>query len=103
MILLRYGSLDLFLVGIGKVHLDIVNHVKITGDGEFYLNDRYVLTFSARYSEMERTLASDEYFLVGDNEAESLDSRSEEFPRVTKKDIVGKVKYRLFPKIEKIK
>ena len=53
------------------------------------------LTFRAHYSYPERTLAEDEYFLLGDNRPISHDSHSSDVGPVT--DIVGKARFRFWP------
>ena len=42
-------------------------------------------------------LSDNEYFVLGDNRAESLDSRSTEIGCIDERYIVGKVLFRLFP------
>lgn len=51
------------------------------------------------------TLDDDEYFVLGDNRAESIDSRSENVGNIRKKDILGKAAYIIYPfnRIRKIK
>jgi len=79
------------------------DHVLINSQGELYVNSELILTFSeGSFCPMDTVMDSGEIFLTGDNLSQSVDSRSEGFPRVTKDDIVGKVVLRLFPKIEKI-
>ena len=52
-------------------------------------------TGGACVSSFEKTLARDEYFVMGDNRAESFDSRS--WGPLPKKDILGKPFVRLWP------
>lgn len=46
---------------------------------------------------MEVHLASDEYFVIGDNRPESIDSRSEEIGNVKSSDILGRALIRIYP------
>ena len=43
----------------------------------------------------EKTIGEDEYFVLGDNRGDSMDSRT--FGLITKKDIIGKVAFRIWP------
>lgn len=60
---------------------------------EIELDEPYVVY--NKESDMNISLNSDEYFVMGDNRAESLDSRY--FGAVNKKEIVGNVLIRLIP------
>lgn len=42
-------------------------------------------------------LLDDEFFVIGDNRAESIDSRSEEIGNVIREDIMGKAMLRIYP------
>jgi signal peptidase I len=59
----------------------------------FTIDQSYVVYPSQ--GNFEKTLGSDEYFVMGDNRAESFDSRS--WGPLPKKDIIGKPIIRLFP------
>ena len=43
------------------------------------------------------TLSNDEYFVIGDNRKESIDSRSNEVGNVRRKDILGKASFIFWP------
>jgi len=45
----------------------------------------------------EIELGPDEYFVLGDNRSESIDSRSEQIGNISKKDIVGRAMLRIGP------
>ena len=74
--------------------------------GDLYINDRLV---EEEYLESAVTedfslstlgysqIPDDMYFVVGDNRGDSLDSRSTEVGLISKEDIIGKVRIRLWP------
>ena len=76
----------------GEVTVRTADGEKITLD-EPYLGDR---TTTGTF---EHTLASDEYFVMGDNRNFSFDSRSWDKP-LKRDEIVGLVKLRLWPRVE---
>ena len=50
---------------------------------------------SGRYK--RKTLGDDEYFVMGDNRAVSVDSRSQSLGTVTEESMIGRVVFKLFP------
>lgn len=72
----------------------------IIKDGEIYLNNKKL---SEKYLKSDYTKGSidiiipeDNYFVMGDNRKESLDSRNEQIGLVKKSEIIGKLKYEIF-------
>ena len=73
-------------------------------DGEIYINGEVVAdreglkpaSYAGR-AEYEITLGSDEYFVMGDNRDESIDSRYEEVGNVKRGSIVGRAFFRIYP------
>lgn len=73
------------------------DYVLITRGGELYVNSEYVITFAeGTYKEMELEVPTGEYFLLGDNPEESIDSRDSSFGTVKEESIEGKVVLGLF-------
>jgi signal peptidase I len=71
----------------GKIYIS--NSEKRVLDESSYLNSSFTL------GDLKITLKKDEYFVLGDNRQFSLDSRK--FGPVKKKEIVGRVLFRLWP------
>lgn len=72
--------------------------IEITG-GMLYidgvpLSEPYVSSPSADYSV---TLGEDEYLVLGDNRAQSYDSRAEDMGMLREDDFIGKVRFVIFP------
>jgi signal peptidase I len=87
------------IVGLPDETVEIVNgeiHIK-NSDQEFILQENYVLNKSLENGSF--TLESDEYFVMGDNRKESLDSRS--WGPLSEEYIKGRALLRLLP-IKKI-
>lgn len=59
------------------------------------LNESYLPTNNITYGNIDRVLAKDEYFVLGDNRLSSSDSRV--WGVLPREDIVGRVYLRLFP------
>jgi len=67
-------------------------------DNKLYINDKYVQDSYGNgiTNDIEKkTLGKDEYYVLGDNRGDSLDSRI--FGNVNKKDILGYTKYVIYP------
>ena len=73
-------------------------------DGVIFINDKEIKD-RAGLSEIEEaglakesvTLSKDEYFVIGDNRKESIDSRSSEVGNIRRKDILGKASLIFWP------
>ena len=78
--------------------------VKIDGDGKIYINGsvlhenygREVINNPGRAAETI-TLGKDEYFVMGDNRNNSLDSRFEEVGNIHRDDFIGRAWVRIYP------
>ncbi len=73
-------------------------------DGEIYIDGEVIAdreglkspSYAGR-AEYEITLGSDEYFVLGDNREESIDSRYEEVGNVKCDTIVGRAVFLIYP------
>jgi len=63
---------------------------------EDYLNDTYTENFSLEQLGYDK-IPADFYFVLGDNRTNSLDSRDSKVGLITKKDIIGKIRLRIWP------
>lgn len=70
-------------------------------DGKVYVNgkeqDSSYTKSGTTSGDISVTVGKDEYFCMGDNRAESVDSRSSSVGCIKRSQIVGKVVYRLYP------
>ncbi len=80
--------------------------VEIKNDGNIYVNGQilqeneeynYEKIVNSGIAKKPVTLGEDEYFVLGDNRNNSEDSRFDEIGNVKKKDIIGKVWFRVSP------
>lgn len=80
--------------------------VEIKDDGNIYVNGEilqekeeynYEKIVNSGIAKKPITLADNEYFVLGDNRNNSEDSRFDEIGNVKKKDIIGKVWFRVSP------
>lgn len=82
------------MIGIPNDRIEIKN-------GNVYINKKKEDVFFNKdvntSGDIKLTVPKDKFFVLGDNRANSLDSRSEEVGLIDKKSIEGKVIVRLFP------
>lgn len=78
--------------------------VRIDAHGTIFINDEALDEhFGAEtinqpgYASTPRILGKDEYFVLGDNRNDSIDSRSAEVGMVRRMEIIGKVSLRIYP------
>jgi len=87
------------IVGLPGEHIVIKEGRVTIHNGEhpegLTLEEPYLASQSITHGNIERKLASDEFFVLGDNRLSSSDSRV--WGTLPKKDIVGRVYLRLFP------
>lgn len=76
-----------------------INNGKVYINGLPLQNEKYgkEIIRDAGLVQQPKTLASDEYFMLGDNRNMSTDSRSDVVGMVKKKDIIGKAVFRIWP------
>ncbi len=97
----RYGEDEFFIKRIIGLPGETV---RIDYDGNIYINDvkldenygAEVILDPGRAVE-EVTLASDEFFVMGDNRNHSMDSRDPSVGSIKKKDILGHAIVRIYP------
>jgi len=65
--------------------------------GGFILKEPYLLKNGATLGNIKEKLASDEYFVLGDNREPNLSSDSREWGSLPRHDIIGKAWLRLWP------
>lgn len=106
----EYASLNFFQKWMTKIHPNkslIKRVIALPGDsiritqGQVFINDELLIEpyiGSPTSGEVEiMTLPENKYFVMGDNRANSLDSRSESVGVVSKDDIMGKIILRVLP------
>ena len=81
------------LVAFPKDTIKIDNYLYVNGkkNDDFYTENKGTIT-------NEITLSPDEYFVIGDNRQNSIDSRFEEIGMISKEEIIGKI---IIPKTKK--
>jgi signal peptidase I len=102
-IVFRYpGNRDLFyikrIIGLPGDKIDISEGViYVNGDK---VNEKYLpgTTVTDAFTKSEFILGVDQYFVMGDNRSASFDSRS--WGPLEKEDIIGVVKFRVWPPFE---
>ena len=94
-VVLKYKNDDLIkrVIGLPKDKIKVEN-------GKLYINNKeykenYINSYTASEDFDEVTIKNNEYFVMGDNRYNSYDSRR--FGPINKKDIMGKVEFRIFP------
>ena len=94
-IVLKYQNNDLIkrVIGLPKDKIKVEN-------GKLYINNKeykenYINSYKASIDFAEITLKDYEYFVMGDNRYNSYDSRN--FGPITKRNIIGRVEFRIFP------
>ena len=94
-VVLKYKNDDLIkrVIGLPKDKIKVEN-------GKLYINNKeykedYINSYTASEDFDEVIIKNNEYFVMGDNRYNSYDSRR--FGPINKKDIMGKVEFRIFP------
>ena len=94
-VVLKYKNDDLIkrVIGLPKDKIKVEN-------GKLYINNKeykedYINSYTASEDFDEVTIKNNEYFVMGDNRYNSYDSRR--FGPINKKDIMGKVEFKIFP------
>ena len=105
-----YERFDIVVIKYGKTKL-VKRVIGLPGenikckDNELYINDKKIedmgLSRTADFTLKElyniEKIPEGFYFVMGDNRANSLDSRSSRVGMISEKDIIGTTKIRLFP------
>jgi signal peptidase I len=82
------------VIGLPGETVSIDGHT-VTINGDFILDEPYVIEAKQKRDTIEMTLAAGEYFVLGDNRKESADSRY--WGPLEREHIVGRALTRLFP------
>lgn len=114
----EYASLNIFQKWMTKIHPNkslIKRIIALPGDsirimqGQVFVNGELLIEpylGSSTSGEVDiQSLPENKYFVMGDNRANSLDSRSEGVGLISKEDIMGKILVRVLPmnKLGKVK
>ena len=87
------------VIGIPGEYVEIKDNKVYIGDKilkEYYLKDVEMKDFTLNDLGYD-IIPKDKYLVLGDNRGNSLDSRDQKVGLIDKKDIVGKVKLRIWP------
>ena len=94
-VVLKYKNDDLIkrVIGLPKDKIKVEN-------GKLYINNKeykedYINSYTASEDFDEVTIKNNEYFVMGDNRYNSYDSRN--FGPITKRNIIGRVEFKIFP------
>jgi len=78
--------------------------VRIDGQGTIFINDEaldepyeFETIIQPGFAFTPRKLEKDEYFVLGDNRNDSVDSRSADVGLVRRSEIIGRVVFRMYP------
>lgn len=85
------------VIGLPGDKIDIIN-------GNVYVNGKYLVEDYALKDDYTGsfTIPNNCYFMLGDNRENSFDSRFWKDPFVQREDIIGKVCFKFYPKLQKI-
>ena len=88
----RSGTYVKRLIGLPGEHVEIRNGITYI-DGQA-VPEPWLTSYPDDYAV---TLEADAYLVLGDNRAESYDSREEDMGPISKEDIIGRVRFVLWP------
>ena len=78
----------------GKIYITDIEGNETELDGKDYIKNK---NYEAGVAEKPVKLKKDEYFVIGDNKKNSLDSRSALIGNINKKQIMGKIIFKVYP------